>query len=122
MSFCFILVEKPVPEKKPRQKKQQNSSSNPSAELRLLPLINEMAPLLQNNIDLIDIESQNSQSSVKSISSVSSTQSLPKPDFVPKEGQFEIVLCIDNREFYGGGYVFLSPVTKVMKVRYSIFS
>lgn len=95
-------VQKPAAEKKPRQKKQQSSTSNPSAGLKLLPLINELPPL-PRTVNTIDIDSQSSQSSSKSISSVSSTHSLPKPDFILKPGEFEIVLCIDNREFYGGG-------------------
>ncbi|XP_045160601.2 crossover junction endonuclease MUS81-like [Mercenaria mercenaria] len=45
--------------------------------------------------------SQGSIKSVSSVSSGSSTQTLPVPDFVLRPGEFEIVLCIDNAEFYG---------------------
>ena len=45
--------------------------------------------------------SQNSIQSLSSVSSVASIQSLPKPDFVLRPGEFEIVLCVDNAEYYG---------------------
>ena len=45
--------------------------------------------------------SQNSIQSLSSVSSVPSIQSLPKPDFVLRPGEFEIVLCVDNAEYYG---------------------
>ncbi|XP_071159213.1 crossover junction endonuclease MUS81-like isoform X2 [Mytilus edulis] len=97
-------AQKSVKEKKPRQKKQ-SSMANPSAELKLLPLLNDLPPIpsFSKFQETIDLDSQSSQSSIKSISSVSSTYSLPRPDFSLRPGQFEIVLCIDNREFYGGG-------------------
>lgn len=88
------------PVKKQRQVKPKNSTCNPSADLKLLPLIEDFPcqPLVS-----MDTDSQNSVNSIKSISSVSSTASLPRPDFVLKPGEFDVVLCIDNREFYGGG-------------------
>ncbi|CAG2249959.1 MUS81 [Mytilus edulis] len=97
-------AQKSVKEKKPRQKKQ-SSMANPSAELKLLPLLDDLPPIpsFSKFQETIDLDSQSSQSSIKSISSVSSTYSLPRPDFSLRPGQFEIVLCIDNREFYGGG-------------------
>ena len=97
-------VKNVVPEKKPRQRKQQSVTSNPTADLKLLPLISDLPilPSVSNVGETIDIDSQ---SSIKSISSVSSTQSLSTPDFILKPRQYEIVLCIDNREFYGRGYV-----------------
>ena len=45
--------------------------------------------------------SQNSIQSLSSVSSVASIQSLPKPDFVLRPGEFDIVLCVDNAEYYG---------------------
>ncbi|XP_052058656.1 crossover junction endonuclease MUS81-like isoform X1 [Mytilus californianus] len=98
-------AKKSVQEKKPRQKKQQSSMSNPSAGLKLLPLLDNLPPIpsFSKIQETIELDSQSSQSSIKSISSVSSTYSLPRPDFILRPGQFEIVLCIDNREFYGGG-------------------
>ncbi|XP_060557724.1 crossover junction endonuclease MUS81-like isoform X2 [Ruditapes philippinarum] len=56
--------------------------------------------------------SQGSIKSVSSVSSGSSTQILPIPDFVLHPGEFDIVLCIDNAEFYGaskGGSKTLLP-------------
>ncbi|XP_021370598.1 crossover junction endonuclease MUS81-like isoform X2 [Mizuhopecten yessoensis] len=47
--------------------------------------------------------SQESQESIRSISSMSSAASLPRPDFVLTPGNFDIILCIDNQEFYGSG-------------------
>ncbi|XP_033734849.1 crossover junction endonuclease MUS81-like [Pecten maximus] len=48
-------------------------------------------------------ESQESLGSIRSISSLSSVSSLPQPDFILTPGNFDIILCIDNQEFYGGG-------------------
>lgn len=45
--------------------------------------------------------SQHSIQSLSSVSSVASLQSLPKPDFVLQPGEFDIVLCVDNAEYYG---------------------
>ena len=45
--------------------------------------------------------SQNSIQSLSSVSSVASLQSLPKPDFVLRPGEYNIVLCVDNAEYYG---------------------
>ncbi|ESO96484.1 hypothetical protein LOTGIDRAFT_115731 [Lottia gigantea] len=60
----------------------------------------------------IDDNRDNSQSSSTTVTSldvdtnsqsstVSSTSSLPVPEFVLRPGEFEVVLVIDNREFYG---------------------
>lgn len=48
-------------------------------------------------------DSQESQGSIRSISSLSSVSSLPRPDFILSPGNFDIILCIDNQEFYGAG-------------------
>ncbi|XP_041351019.1 crossover junction endonuclease MUS81-like isoform X2 [Gigantopelta aegis] len=46
---------------------------------------------------------QNSDSQSSTVSSVSSASGLPPTDFVFAPGSFDIILCVDNREFYGGG-------------------
>lgn len=50
-----------------------------------------------------DSQDSSSQQSINSISSMGSSvsTSLPTPSFVLRPGQFEIVLCVDNAEFYG---------------------
>ena len=45
--------------------------------------------------------SQNSIQSLSSVNSVDSVKSFPKPDFVLHPGEFDIVLCVDNAEYYG---------------------
>ena len=45
--------------------------------------------------------SQNSVQSLSSVSSLASIQSLPKPDFVLRPGEFDVILCVDNAEYYG---------------------
>ena len=59
----------------------------------------------QDNVSQSTVSSlSSSQCSIKSISSVSSgssAQTLPEPDFILHPGEFDIVLCIDNAEFYG---------------------
>ena len=45
--------------------------------------------------------SQNSIQSLSSVSSLASIQSLPKPDFVLRPGEFDVILCVDNAEYYG---------------------
>ena len=50
----------------------------------------------------IDSQDTCSQKSIKSISSESSSVQGSEPTFVLRPGQFEIVLCVDNAEFYGG--------------------
>ena len=45
--------------------------------------------------------SQNSIQSLSSVNSIDSVKSFPKPDFVLHPGEFDIVLCVDNAEYYG---------------------
>ena len=53
----------------------------------------------------LSVDSQeSSQASIQSLSSMSSAcsaKTLPEPDFVMRPGEFDVVLCVDNAEFYG---------------------
>ena len=66
---------------------------------------NFSVPKIVQRTDSQDTNSQeSSQNSIQSLSSVNSVgfiQSLPKPDFVLRPGEFDIVLCVDNAEYYG---------------------
>ncbi|KAJ8309309.1 hypothetical protein KUTeg_014183 [Tegillarca granosa] len=97
---------KPENKNKPPKKtiaKPGNKVAAANSGPQLLPLIDSLPepPPLQNFMSSVS-DSQDSQNSIQSISSTSSSiKSLPDPDFILSPGIFEIVLCIDNQEFYG---------------------
>ncbi|KAL3874841.1 hypothetical protein ACJMK2_037803, partial [Sinanodonta woodiana] len=112
-----IQPSKQCPETKKRKLSKQGSErrravSKPS-EPQLLPLISSL-PCFNSDVtsrsserssttlSLQSLDTGGSQTSSVSESSASSTKSFPCPDFILRPGEYDLILCIDNQEYYGG--------------------
>lgn len=108
MIVCFCSPEKPlsprrnpvVPEgKKPKQKQKASNKNTESPQLLTL-MAGLVVPECSNGPKQNRDVQESSQESVSSTNSLGSVLSQP-PSFILYPSHFDIVLCVDNCEFYG---------------------
>ncbi|KAK3092910.1 hypothetical protein FSP39_008762 [Pinctada imbricata] len=83
---------------------QSSIDSQPSSQTSSISTMSSARPpLMPRQTSCTDSQSSvdSQPNSQISISSMSSVASLPPPDFVLYPGKFDVVLCVDNQEFYG---------------------
>lgn len=95
-----VTAEKPRKEVKKRTKTPKDVMSSASAEPQLLSFQSCSPRPVTKTLRLVhsqgsSLTSENSQDSIESATSTC------VPNFVFQPGEFEIILCVDNAEFYG---------------------
>lgn len=95
-----VNVEKPRKEVKKRTKTPKDVMSSASAEPQLLSFQSSSPRLATKTLGRVHSQGS-SATSENSQDSIESAASTCVPNFVFQPGEFEIILCVDNAEFYG---------------------
>lgn len=95
-----VNVEKPRKEVKKRTKTQKDVMSSASVEPQLLSFQSSSPQTATKTLGRVHSQ-RSSATSENSQDSIESAASTCVPNFVFQPGEFEIILCVDNAEFYG---------------------